>query len=484
MPAKKSSIRTQTEFNFEHQRLARRLSPLNVWALALGCVIGSGAFILPGDSFLIKGGTLGMAIAMGLAALIMVIIAFNYSYMVNRYPLSGGEFTYTKAAFGKTHSFLCAWFLGLSYLSLVPLNATGLAVVSGNLFKIFQVGFHYKVAGFEIFFGEIVLAIAAILFFAWLCIRGVKSTGVFQTILVFALITGILIVLAAAIFSPKAALSNLLPAYYPGKKPAGSVLSILAVAPFALVGFDTVPQAAEEFHFSPRKAKAIMAIAIVFGAGVYIILNSITAVVIPEGYATWVEYINDVPNLTGLKSLPTFHAAYSLLGLFGLVWIYISVLAAILSGILGFYMATSRLLFSMAREKVIPSIFGKLHTKYKTPVYSILFVMVISLIAPFFGRTVLGWIVDMSSLGAAIGYGYTSAAAFKMARSEGNTGTMITGAVGVIMAVMFTVLLLVPIPSLGCSLGKESYICLIVWTVLGLVFYKATSGKNRGSDKS
>ncbi|MDO4418417.1 MAG: amino acid permease, partial [Eubacteriales bacterium] len=80
----------------------------------------------------------------------------------------------------------------------------------------------------------------------------------------------------------------------------------------------------------------------------------------------------------------------------------------ILSGIIGFYMATSRLLYSMSREKVLPAWFGRLHPGYKTPANAIVFVLVIALAAPFFGRTALGWIVDMSSIGAAIGYGYTS----------------------------------------------------------------------------
>lgn len=39
------------------------------------------------------------------------------------------------------------------------------------------------------------------------------------------------------------------------------------------------------------------------------------------------------------------------------------------------------------------------------------------------------------------------------------------------MAVVFAVLLLVPIPGLSCSLGKESYICLLIWVALGLIFY-------------
>lgn len=464
-------------------RLERKLSPINVWALALGCIIGWGAFVMPGNTFLGKAGPLGTAIAMGIACVIMIIIAYNYNYMIKKYPVAGGEFTYTQNAFGSNHGFICSWFLGLSYLCIVPLNATALALIGRNLMdNIFQVGFHYNVAGYDIYLGEVLLAIVALVLFAFLSIRGVKFTGVFQTILVFALVGGVGLVAIAALFSDKASFANLSPAFYEsatmtsGAK-IGGILAVVAVAPWAFVGFDTIPQSAEEFKFSPAKTKRIMAISIIFGAAVYVVLNTVTAMVVPEGYGSWVEYIDDLPNLSGLISLPTFYAAKTLLGTAGVVFLGIAVLAAILSGICGFYMATSRLLYSMAKENVIPAWFGKLHEKYKTPANAIIFIMIIAMIAPFFGRTALGWVVDMSSLGAAIGYGYTSIAALKFAREEKNGGIQFTGILGTIFAILFVVLLLVPIKMFGCSLGTESYICLIVWVILGAIFYLATKKK-------
>lgn len=454
------------------QKLEKKLSPLNVWSLALGCIIGWGAFVMPGNTFLGKAGPLGTAIAMGIAALIMIIIAFNYNFMINKYPVAGGEFTYTQQAFGEKHAFVCSWFLGLSYLAIVPLNATALALIGRNLLNnVFQIGFHYSIAGYDIYFGEIILAVVALLLFAFLSIRGVKFTGIFQTILVFALVGGVLIITIAALLNPNVSFKNLVPGFYPGNSSIGGVLAVVAVAPWAFVGFDTIPQAAEEFKFSAKKTKIIMVLSILFGAAVYVVLNTVTAAVVPTGYENWAAYIGDLPNQEGLLSLPTFHAGYQLLGTAGVVFLGIAVLGAILSGIIGFYMATSRLLYSMANEHVLPRWFGELHKKYKTPSNAILFVLIIALIAPFFGRTALGWIVDMSSIGAAIGYGYTSLSAFKYAKQEKNRGIMATGIIGSVMALIFIILLLVPIPMFNCSLGKESYICLIAWIVLGAGFY-------------
>lgn len=81
--------------------LKRQLSPVHVWAIALGCVIGWGSFINPGKKFLPTSGVAGTVIAMVLGALVMIIIAFSYVYMVPKYPKAGGEFTFTKNCFGK-----------------------------------------------------------------------------------------------------------------------------------------------------------------------------------------------------------------------------------------------------------------------------------------------------------------------------------------------------------------------------------------------
>ena len=463
------------------EKLQKKLSPLNVWALALGCIIGWGAFIMPGEIFLVKAGPLGMAVAMAIASIILFIIAFNYYYMIKKYPVAGGEFIYVNAVFGKKNAFICSWFLALCYLAIVPLNATALALIFRTVLHdvfVFQFGFHYQVAGYDVYFGEVLLALMALAFFAWLSIRGVSLTGTFQTALVISLVGGILIISIAALTNSQFEWSNFTPGFPPNvDNHFIAIMSILAIAPWAFVGFDTIPQAAEEFNFPPTKSLFIMVIAIAFGAFAYVALNMITVSILPTGYNNWVDYIADSKTASGLMTLPTFYSTYLLLGNIGLAFLSISVIAAILSGLLGFYMATSRLLFAMSRDEVIPSMFSELHTKYKTPFKAIIFIMCISMIAPFMGRTVLGWIVDMSSLGAAIGYGYTSIVAFKYAKKSDNIAVMITGMIGFICACFFAILLLIPIPYFNISLGRESYFFLLIWMIIGYYFYKNNSNQ-------
>ena len=453
--------------------LQKSLSPLDVWSLALGCIIGWGAFVMPGNTFLIRAGTAGTMIAMTLGAVIMVIIALNYHFMISRNPVAGGGFAYANKEFGRTHGFICAWFLVLSYLSVVPMNATALALLGRNLTgALFQFGFHYSFAGYDIYLGELLLALSVLVLFGLLSMKGTKDSGSSQTVLTIALVGGVAIFAAAALVNPKATFANLsTPCFPENVNRVASVLSVLAVAPWAFFGFDTIPQAAEEYNFSHQKARRLMILSIVFGALIYITLNTVTASIVPAGYSTYIDYIKNIPNTKGLMSLPTFYAAYRLLGVSGLILLGVAVLGAILSGINGFYMATSRLLYSMARQGVVPCWFGKLSKKRKTPCNAILFVMLISMMAPFFGRTALGWIVDMSSIGAAVGFGYTSAASLKRAMVEKYPFTIATSIMGIIFSIIFVLLLLIPSRTFGCSLGRESMFCLAVWVILGIFFY-------------
>jgi L-asparagine transporter-like permease len=103
-----------------------------------------------------------------------------------------------------------------------------------------------------------------------------------------------------------------------------------------------------------------------------------------------------------------------------------------------------------------------------------IFCIVVSLSGPILGREALGWFVDMSAIGASIGYLATSVATLKtMQRDRDGTQSLKVFAIlGAIFSCIFIILQLVPIPGLsGVHFGKESYIMLVIWVVLGIVFY-------------
>ena len=468
--------------------LQRKLNPMHVWAIAFGCVIGWGSFVNPGKKFLPNSGVAGTAIAMILGALVMIIIAFSYAYMVPKYPKAGGEFTFTKNCFGKNVAFLCGWFLVVAYLSNVPMNSTAIGLIVDGLdgpADILKFGFHYQIAGFDVWMGEVLLASAILILFGYLNIIGVQKAAFVQTILSTLLVTCAVTLCLTGIFSAKAKGINMQPIWgfdksaamaanattaeisqYAHSGPAGilaAILATFAIAPWAYVGFDAIPQAAEEFNFSFKKVSVIMIVAIVFGCFVYTLNNTVAAAAL----ANW-------PDRVMAGDWVLLIAAEELLGSFGKVLIGIGVSCAVLSGIMGFYLASSRLMYSMSRDGYLPKWFGVVDKRYGTPRNAMIFCVIVSLSGPILGREALGWFVDMCAIGASIGYFFTCASTLVTARRDGD-GTRflkVMAGVGVAFSVAFMVLQLIPIPGLnGVHFGAESYYLLIVWIVLGLVFY-------------
>lgn len=468
--------------------LRRQLSPMHVWAIAFGCVIGWGSFINPGKKFLPNSGVAGTTIAMILGALVMIIIAFSYAYMVPKYPNAGGEFSFAKNTFGKHLAFLCGWFLVVAYLTNVPMNSTAIGLIVDGLdgsADILKFGFHYNIAGFDIYMGEMLLSMIVLILFGWLNMIGVRKAGIVQTILSSLLVTCVFVLFLSAVFSAKAKGVNMRPIWGFDKeaaKAAGAVtanisqyahtgtagvlsaiLATFAIAPWAYVGFDAIPQAAEEFNFSFKKVSFIMMIAIVFGCFVYVSNNAVAAAALEN----WPERV-----MAGDWVL--LIAAEELLGNFGKVLIGLGVSCAVLSGIMGFYLASSRLMYSMSREGYLPEWFGKVNEKYGTPRNAILFCILVSLSGPILGREALGWFVDMSAIGASIGYFFTCASTLKTERRDGDGSAFLRAMAitGIGFSLAFMILQLIPIPGLsGVHFGKESYIMLVVWVLLGLIFY-------------
>ena len=242
-----------------------------------------------------------------------------------------------------------------------------------------------------------------------------------------------------------------------------AILATFAIAPWAYVGFDAIPQAAEEFNFSFKKVSMIMIVAIVFGCFVYTSNNTVAAAALEN----WPERV-----MAGEWVLLV--AAEELLGSFGKVLIGVGVSCAVLSGIMGFYLASSRLMYSMSRDGYLPEWFGRVDEKYGTPKNAMIFCIIVSLSGPILGREALGWFVDMSAIGASIGYFFTCASTLITARRDGDgtpfLKTMAT--VGVAFSMAFMILQLIPIPGLsGVHFGRESYVMLIVWIAIGLAFY-------------
>lgn len=451
----------------ERKTLSKSLKPHWVWAIALGSCIGWGAFVQP-TNWMSTSGPLGVIIGFGIGALLMMLIAVSYGYLIKEFPVSGGEFAYAYVGLGRTHAFICGWFLTLGYICIVALNASALALMFKFIMPNFVQNFHmYQMAGWDVYFVEVIIATVALAIFAYLNIRGTGLTGNIQFVFCIVMVAAIVmltILVGGVATNP---IDNIQPFFKPGVSTIAAILSIVAIAPWAYVGFDNVPQAAEEFNFSSSKAFGLIIFALIVAAVLYCLMILATAMGEP-----WINLVED-KHLWG-----TGYAIENVLGKTGLIILVIGLSMGIFTGLNGFILSSSRLLFAMSRANVLPKVFSKLHPKYNTPYIGVLFTTFMSMLAPWFGREVLLWVVDMSSIGVSIAYFYACFAAyvqFEWSGKKGITKRLVSpikkliSLAGMMASICFITLLLVP--GSPAYLGLESRLALVAWILLGSIFY-------------
>ena len=432
------------------------LSPLAVAALSFGYAVGWGAFVLPGTMFLPNAGPAGTVIGFLIGTAAVAVLAFNYHTLTVNIRGSGGTYGFVTKMFGCDHGFLVGWFLFLTYVAVLWANATALVLLARYLFgDALQFGFHYSMVGFDVYFGEVLLSLAAIVLCGFVCILSRKFAIRLHTFFAFVLIAGVVACFIAALLHHQGGVAAMAPAFSTGSPRSIQILRILAMVPWAFVGFEAVVQSSSEFRFPIKRTFSLLLVAILLSALTYILLAILPTLALPEGYSSWKEYIDALPGLNGIAAMPVFSAAKKALGPLGVAVIGGSMLSGQLTALFATYIAVSRLMRAMADDDMIPKWFGKCNGE-GTPVNAILTVMYISFPIPFLGRTVIGWPVDLSNLGAAIAYGYISAAALVLLRKDkGNahpSAEKAAGFFGLAMSIVFSVLMLVPNYLSGSSL--------------------------------
>lgn len=445
----------------------KTLSSLDVWAIAFGCMIGWGAFVMPGTTFLPIAGPAGTIISMCVGTLLMIVIGYNFSYLITHSSRTGGVYSYTKEAFGRDHAFLSSWFLCLSYLTIVFLNATAIFVVIRTVFgSSLQVGYYYTIADNRVYLAEVGVSALALGLVALLFIAAQSALKRLHTVLSIILFAGVAI--TAVICIPHADFSELSGSFGTmGISPAYACFSLIILAPWAFVGFDIISFETSSFAFPVKRSKWIIPVAIIAAGFAYIIMTVVSVSFVPDGYASWAEYITALPGLSGIASVPTFNSASAIMGTPGLVIMLITAVAAILTGLIGGYRAIIRVLSTMAEDRILSDKFSK-------NTYSILFITLISIVLAMLGRNTLNWFVDLTSFGAIVGFGYTSAAALKTARIENDRKAMITGIIGTAVSVLFAIVQIVPRLTAVEAMGGEAFLMLSLWCLLGFVFYWRT----------
>ena len=454
---------------------SRALSPYfsakAAWAFSLGTSVGWGSFVITSNTYLIQAGPAGSAAGLIIGALIMLVISKNYAYMINRYPESGGAYTYLKKTFGFDHGFLTAWFLILTYLAMLWANATALPIFAryfiGDYFKRWPL---HSVFGYDVYLGEALLSVAAILIVAFICShsrKGISASMIFMGVFFTVAITVCFIVVLLKSRVPMD------PIFIPDTKALSQTIRIACISSWAFIGFENISHSVPEFKFKKEKVSSIFRISIITSTALYVFITLLSVKAYPERYSSWLEYIRERADLDGLEALPAFYVTGRYLGRAGITLLILVLLMLILTSLIGNTLALSRLLHAMARDNVIPSRFSEINNK-NIPANAVMLTAAVSCIVPFIGRTAIGWIVDVTTLGATMIYGFVSASTVKIARLNNDKAEKITGIIGMIAMMCFAAYLIIPNLFTEGSMETESYFLFVVWSVLGFIFFGVT----------
>lgn len=453
------SNNTNTEFK-------RVLRTRDVLMLAFGAMIGWG-WVVSSGQWIQTGGALGTAIAFIIGGLMIYLVGMTYAELTTAMPKSGGGMNFSYAAFGKNASYACTWTLVLSYIGVVCFEACSFATIMQYVVPNFLQGYLYTIAGYDVYLSWIIVAVFASAIIMYINYVGTQNAAKLQNVLTLIIAgVGILLVAGSAVTGD---MENLSRQMFVGDNSADIISNVLKVAimtPFFLFGFDIIPQAAEEINVPLKRLGRLMLASI----GLAVVFYAM--VVIAIGYVMSPEQVATSAEATGMVTADAIAIAFSNEAMTKVL--IIGGLCGIVTTWNSFLIGGSRVLFSMSKTKMLPGIFSRLHKEYKTPYVSILFLGVISMIAPLFGRVMLIWIVDAANFACCLAYCIVAMSFLRLRKSKPDmerpyrvkNGKLI-GSLAVLMSGIMAIMYL--IPGTNCSLSWQEWIIVGGWSILGVL---------------
>ena len=436
----------------------RVLGRKEVLALAFGAMIGW-SWVVLSSTWILSAGTLGAILAFLIGGGAMLLIGLTYAELASALPFAGGEHVYSERALGAGASFICTWAIVLGYVSVVTFEAVALPTVLDSLIPGLNKVFLWQIAGWDVYLSWVLTGVAGAVVMTWINIRGVRMASLVQTVVVLAmLLVGILFVSGAVV---SGSLSNLQPLWRDG---FSGMSLVLVMVPFMFVGFDTIPQAAEEIDLPYRDIGSVLMLSVMMAIVWYGLIVLGVGLMLGES-----ELTN--------ASLAPAEANARIYGEFGRLALLGAGLAGIITSWNAFIIGGSRAIYALARANLLPAFLGELHPRYHTPVNAILLIGLLSIIGPFFGRPALVWAVDAGGLGIVIAYSMVALSFLVLRRKEPNLerpyrvpyGNLV-GWLALLLSFGLGLLYLPGSPS--ALVWPQEWAIVIAWAFLGWVLYK------------
>lgn len=450
--------------NLERQTFAKTLGRGETLAFAFGSVVGWGWVMLAGG-WVSSAGSVGAIIAFVIAAVVCGFIGMAFAELCPMIPQTGGVLVFAYRAGGYKFGWFAAWAMAFAYVAVACWE--GPAFGSAVEYLIPQVTENanvlYTIEGYDVTLPWVIIAVVGTVFTIVCNWIGMSFAKIVNTIASLALVAGGLIFFFGGITLGDVA--NAMPTFNDG---FSGVFVVLMAAPAMFVGFDVIPQSVEDMKIPMKSVGKMVILAIVMGAIWYILM------IIGSSFGAPAD-IRDNASIP-VADIATYVWGSKIFGTF----VIVAGIGGILTSWNAMYIGATRILFAMARAKMLPPVFSKLHPKYNSPTAALILVGILGLASIFLGKNALGWFVDASSFGTVVAYLCAAIAFWKLRNDEPDIERPFKAPLGkampvlaVISAALFVCIYLPFSPSGG--LGHMEWIMVGLWTVIGIILVFAVS---------
>jgi amino acid transporter len=439
-------------------RFARVLKSRDVMTLAFGAMIGW-SWVLMTGYWVTTAGTLGTAAAFLVGGVAIALIGLTYAELASAMPQAGGEHVYTHRGLGATPSFICTWALLMAYVTVCVFESVALPTALEFLVPEIRFLELWEVQGSSVDLGFVLVGVGGAIAMTWINVLGIRTAARVQSIVTVAiLVSGVLLISGAISFGSA---DNMAPLLANGST---GLLAVLIMVPAMLVGFDVIPQSAEEIDLPPRRIGILLVISVLLAVAWYAAISmSVAAALDAESLAA-----SDMATADAASALWGSSWAGSLLVIGGIGGILTSWNAFIIGG--------SRVMFALGESGMLPRVFARIHPRYKTPHISVLCIGVLSCCSPLFGRTILVWLIDAGSFAVVVAYTFVPVAFLALRRREPDMprpfrlpAGRFLGSVAVLMGCALFTLYLPWSPA--ALIWPQEWLLVLGWSLLGVVFY-------------
>lgn len=438
--------------------LERVLSRWELFAIGFGAIVGWGWIIQMGY-WIDTAGPVGSIIAFAGGGVLVGLVSLVYAELVSAMPYAGGEHHYSLRAFGPIGSFACSWGLLLGYVGVVAFQSIALGVAVSSLIPGLQRFELWTILGEPVYGSVVAVGLLGVVGITYLNYRGIRLSAQIQLILTSVVVlAGVALVVGT--FTSADTVTN---ASFAGSGFAG-IAAVAIQVPGLYVGFDVIPQTAEEADI-PRRSLAGVLIATVLGVGVFYVVTIWTA-----GQTLPAEVLGEspVPAAAAMAAVFDSPLAGDLMTLAGI--------GALLTSWSAFLIGASRVVFAMAESDMLPAPLAEIHPDHNTPSNAILLIGAITAIAPWLGSQMITSIINADSLGIVFAWIVVSASFLKLRYDEPEMdrpfrlpGGYTFGVLALVASLVFFALYLPGAPS--ALVWPKDWAIVLGWVILGVVLF-------------